>query len=119
MWFGRDPHGALVFGLPGNPLSAMTCFHRYVRDALRRLSGTEPNQPLKVVLSQQATHLAPTTGFLPVTIHSSNGGILKVTPLPLGNSGNVASVLGTDGFVQLPANRKKFPAGFETTFFRW
>ena len=119
MWFGRDPRGPLVFGLPGNPLSAMTCFHRYVRDALRRLAGTEPSQPIKVILSQEATHLAPTTGFLPVTKHSSKGGMLKVAPHPPGNSGNVASVLGTDGFVQLPANRKKFPAGFETTFFRW
>ena len=29
----------LVFGLPGNPASAFTCFYVYVYDALRRLSG--------------------------------------------------------------------------------
>jgi molybdopterin molybdotransferase len=40
-WFGtRD--GKLVFGLPGNPVSAMVTFHLFARPALRRLAGAEP-----------------------------------------------------------------------------
>jgi molybdopterin molybdotransferase len=37
-WFGT--HGStLVFGLPGNPVSAMVTFHLFVRPALARLTG--------------------------------------------------------------------------------
>src|SRR5882672_10465271 len=31
--------GCLVLGLPGNPVSAFTCFHVFVAPALRRLMG--------------------------------------------------------------------------------
>lgn len=40
-WFGaRD--GTLVFGLPGNPVSAMITFHLFARPALRALAGADP-----------------------------------------------------------------------------
>ena len=39
-WFGkRGP--TLVFGLPGNPVSAMVTFHLFARPALRRLAGAD------------------------------------------------------------------------------
>jgi molybdopterin molybdotransferase len=42
-WFGtRGP--ALVFGLPGNPVSAMVTFHLFVRPALARMLGDETAQ---------------------------------------------------------------------------
>ena len=41
-WFGaRD--GKLVFGLPGNPVSAMVTFHLFARPALRALAGAQPD----------------------------------------------------------------------------
>jgi molybdopterin molybdotransferase len=40
-WFGiRD--GTLVFGLPGNPVSAMVTFHLFARPALLALTGADP-----------------------------------------------------------------------------
>jgi molybdopterin molybdotransferase len=40
-WFGtRDD--TLVFGLPGNPVSAMVTFHLFVRPALAALVGVDP-----------------------------------------------------------------------------
>ena len=40
-WFGvRD--GTLVFGLPGNPVSAMVTFHLFARPAIRALQGADP-----------------------------------------------------------------------------
>lgn len=44
LWFGvrSDPRGArLVFGLPGNPVSSLVCFHLFVRLAVRLLSGRD------------------------------------------------------------------------------
>ena len=43
-WFGVAVHGArrtLVFGLPGNPVSAMVTFHLFARPALRALQGAD------------------------------------------------------------------------------
>jgi len=37
--FGRIEGGPLVFGLPGNPVSAMMTFEQFVRPALRRMAG--------------------------------------------------------------------------------
>lgn len=39
-WFGTK-HRTLVFGLPGNPVSAMVTFHLFVRPALAALQGAE------------------------------------------------------------------------------
>ena len=41
-WFGVAGDGTPVFGLPGNPVSAMVTFHLFARPALARLGGREP-----------------------------------------------------------------------------
>ena len=38
-WFGAAPGGTLVFGLPGNPVSAMVTFLLFVRPAIRAMLG--------------------------------------------------------------------------------
>jgi molybdopterin molybdotransferase len=42
-WFGRH-RGGIVFGLPGNPVSAMVTFTLLVRPALTALSGGQPER---------------------------------------------------------------------------
>jgi molybdopterin molybdotransferase len=47
LWFGIGPArddrpGALVFGLPGNPVSGFVCFLLFVRPALALLAGKKP-----------------------------------------------------------------------------
>jgi molybdopterin molybdotransferase len=41
-WFGVAPGGGLVFGLPGNPVSAMVTFLLLARPALRAMLGVPP-----------------------------------------------------------------------------
>jgi molybdopterin molybdotransferase len=38
--------GAHFFGLPGNPVSVMVTFYQFVRDALLKLSGVDPVEPV-------------------------------------------------------------------------
>lgn len=40
-WFGIAPEGALVFGLPGNPVSAMVTFLLFVRPAICMMIGAD------------------------------------------------------------------------------
>jgi molybdopterin molybdotransferase len=45
MAFGRIGQ-AFLFGLPGNPVAVMVTFYQFVRDALLRMMGVAPVQPL-------------------------------------------------------------------------
>ncbi len=42
-WFGSHPAGTLVFGVPGNPVSAMVTFQLFARPALAALQGADPS----------------------------------------------------------------------------
>ncbi|MEE2640943.1 MAG: molybdopterin molybdotransferase MoeA [Planctomycetota bacterium] len=35
LWFGKSEQGTLVFGLPGNPVSALVCFRLFVEPVIR------------------------------------------------------------------------------------
>ncbi|HSD02173.1 MAG TPA: gephyrin-like molybdotransferase Glp [Gaiellales bacterium] len=47
LWFGVAPSGALVFGVPGNPVSSLVCFELFVRPALMAMQGA-PQEPRPV-----------------------------------------------------------------------
>lgn len=58
-WFGsRDD--ALVFGLPGNPVSAMVTFLLFVRPALAALQGNYPPAPRVSAVLDEPVDLLPT-----------------------------------------------------------
>jgi molybdopterin molybdotransferase len=47
LWFGVAASGALVFGLPGNPVSSLVCFELFLRPALAALQhGQAPARPV-------------------------------------------------------------------------
>jgi molybdopterin molybdotransferase len=57
-WFGaRD--GVLVFGLPGNPVSAMVTFQLFARPALRVLVGADPEPARGSALLDEPVRLSP------------------------------------------------------------
>src|SRR5205823_9213416 len=47
VFFGTR-NGTSVFGLPGNPVSALVCFELFVRPAIRRLAGHAKSGPFFV-----------------------------------------------------------------------
>jgi len=64
LYFGKK-NDKLVFGLPGNPSSVLTCFYQYVIPALERLSNKKP--VLKIIqapLSKPFQKTALLTHFL-------------------------------------------------------
>jgi molybdopterin molybdotransferase len=57
-WFGvRD--GTLVFGLPGNPVSAMVTFHLFARPALRVLAGAAASDTRTRAIADVAFERSP------------------------------------------------------------
>ena len=118
-WFGVTQRRTPVFALPGNPVSAYTCLHRYVLPALEHAGGLTPAARRTVALQQPVTFKPPLAFLLPVRLSSGGRGELQAAPAPGNTSGDFAGLLGTDGFVELPAGPKDFPAGTVAAFWPW
>ena len=119
LWFGVSARKTPVFALPGNPVSAYTCLHRYVLPALAHASGLAPAVPRRVALAEPVTFKPKLTYFLPVRLASGPHAELLAFPDPSNTSGDFAGLLGTEGFVELPADPSEFPAGSLASFWPW
>jgi len=117
--FGLRLRRTPVFALPGNPVSSYTCLHRYVLPALAHASGLTPPEPRNVALAEPVTFKPKLAYFLPVTLSSGPAAQLRARPDPSNTSGDFAGLLGTEGFVELPAETTHFPAGSLATFRAW
>lgn len=119
LWFGTSTRRTPIFALPGNPVASYTCLHRYVLPALAQASGQKPDMPRTAALAAPFTFKPALACFLPVKIASGPGAELLATPDPSNTSGDFAGLVGTDGFVDLPAAQTDFPAGYIAPFHPW
>ena len=118
-WFGVTARKTPVFALPGNPVSAYTCLHRYVLPALAHASGARAARPRTVALATAVTFKPRLAYFLPVILSSGPRAELLATPDPSNTSGDFAGLADSDGFVELPAGETEFPAGTLAPFWPW
>jgi molybdopterin molybdotransferase len=118
-WFGRSPRQTPVFALPGNPVSAYTCLHRYVLPALAHASGLALPAPRPVALGAPVSFKPPLAYLLPVKLSSGPRAELIASPDPSNTSGDFAGLVGTDGFVELPPGPADFSAGMIVPFYPW
>lgn len=119
LWFGSTKSGSAIFALPGNPNSTLTCFYRYVVDAIHRLAGLGKKLPEQCQLKSPFEFKPPLAMFLPVTSTRTPEGSLLVDPLPTQNSGDLAGLAHSDGFIELPADQNEFPVGFSAPLYPW
>jgi molybdopterin molybdotransferase len=118
-WFGLSGRLTPVFALPGNPVSAYTCLHRYVLPALAHASGMAARAPLLAALAQPVVSRPKLAWLLPVRLSSGPRAELLATPGGVNTSGDFAGLVDTDGFVELPAGREDFPAGYVAQYRPW
>jgi molybdopterin molybdotransferase len=86
-----------VFGLPGNPASAFTCFHVFVRPAIRRLMYRS-SEPATVMarLSQRADNPGERTWICPVQLTDS-----IATPIESPSSQALSPILQAQGLIEV------------------
>jgi molybdopterin molybdotransferase len=118
-WFGIGGRLTPVFALPGNPVSAYTCLHRYVLPALDHASGMNPRPRLQAALAERVAFTPKLACLLPVRISSGPRAELLATPGAVGTSGDFAGLVDTDGFVELAAGTGDFAAGTVAPFWSW
>jgi len=119
LWFGKISDGPIAFGLPGNPISAVLGFIRYVRLTLNIMQGIRANFPITAELMEPFDYTPSFTRFLPVCIQESTSGAMCVQSRPPNNSGDLAALAGTDGFIELPEGENSYPKGHLVEFFPW
>jgi molybdopterin molybdotransferase len=117
LWFGvhKAPgRRALVFGLPGNPVSSLVCFYLFAKPALRVLMGhdrrrsPEPLARLRVAWEHRAAR--PT--YWPARLWVDRSGMVA-EPLPWQGSSDMRTVTLADGFLFVDQGEHRFQAGDE------
>lgn len=119
LWFGVAPSGTIVFGLPGNPVSASVCLTRYVLPALQASLGQTPTAPEHLALGAPVRVPPELTRFMPIRVEIDAQSRAWAIPKPTHGSGDFISLAGTDGFVELPAGPDSYPRGFLARVHRW
>lgn len=115
----EDTRVVAVFALPGNPVSAFACAHRYVQPALARMCG-QRSAPTEYVRLAEPTAAHPAlTLFMPACRTSRQDGSTIATLHPTNTSGDFASIATTDGFVEIPAGSGPLAAGACVRYQAW
>jgi molybdopterin molybdotransferase len=112
-WFGRAPHGTLVFGLPGNPVSAMITFHLFARLALVALAGGDPSaggNRTHAVLDVPVPRTPSREQVVRCRVDARDDGF-HVSPTKEQGSHVLTSMLGAGAYALVPAGEGELAAG--------
>jgi molybdopterin molybdotransferase len=111
---GKDQK--MVFALPGNPASVLTCFIQYVKPFLLRLLGNPDAwaAPAYYPIASDFTKKAPLTFFLKAKLENN-----QVVVLPAQESFNLLSFGIADGVVEFPEEWEQVKAGSLVAFYPW
>ncbi len=110
--FATTPEGKLIFGLPGNPVSALVGFEIFVRPALLKLAGgRNPVRPrVSVALAHPITP-GDRPEFQRAVVRQATDGTLVAANTGAQASSRLASLVGANALLALPARREPFAAG--------
>ncbi|MBC6365902.1 gephyrin-like molybdotransferase Glp [Algoriphagus sp. AK58] len=106
----------LVFALPGNPASVLTCFIQYVKPCLLRLLGN-PNawtSPVYYPIAADFNKKAPLTFFLKAKLENN-----RAVVLPAQESFNLLSFGEADGILEIPEMQEHLEEGSLVAFYPW
>lgn len=113
--FGATADGMLMFGLPGNPVSAAVSFEVFVRPALLRMQGRDGiHRPRRQLPAGAAWRTPPgRRQYLPAVIDRTDPACPVVRPATAGGSGSHLSVgLGSaEAYAIVPAEVEQVSAG--------
>lgn len=102
----------LVFGLPGNPVSAFVCFELFVRPALAAIAGhAEPGpRTMAVPIAQALTVTNDRPTYHPAKLELGESGYV-VRPLPWMGAPDLRGLQPADALLALPAGETRLDRG--------
>jgi molybdopterin molybdotransferase len=110
LFFGtRDE--TLVFGLPGNPVSAYVCFELFVRPALRVLQGQNPGpRTMTARWAEDFPYATDRPTYHPVRLEETPDG-RQVWPVPWFGSADLRALTRANALAAIPAGDNAFRSG--------
>ncbi|MEM7516578.1 MAG: gephyrin-like molybdotransferase Glp [Planctomycetota bacterium] len=108
IWFGKRGR-TLVFGLPGNPVSTMTCHEVFVRPALALLGGEDPaaeeerRAPSLGRWCGDPPRAIPRQQNLPVDVRPGKDGVVELHPVAWRGSADLIGLTRARGLAISPA----------------
>jgi molybdopterin molybdotransferase len=113
---GRAPSGAIVIGLPGNPVSALACTCLFCWPVVRAQLGIAPDLPWRQVALAEPVQPNPTRRAFRPAILTDDG---RVRVPAWAGSGDLAHTARTDGLVELPVQTQPVEAATSLRFLAW
>jgi molybdopterin molybdotransferase len=119
LWFGvansalPTAHCALVFGLPGNPVSSLVCFELFVKAAIARIAGRHweaPHATQSAKLTREFQHRGDRPTYHPARLVSSLDERL-VEPLGWKGSADIRGFVGANALVVFPSGERQYKPG--------
>ncbi|HXD69208.1 MAG TPA: gephyrin-like molybdotransferase Glp [Gaiellales bacterium] len=110
LWFGVAENGALVFGLPGNPVSSLVCFELFLRPAFAALQhGHAPARPV-ARLAEPIERLRMRDHAVRCRLSASSDG-MQLHPLGPQDSHLIVHAAGADAIALIDAGEGEAAAG--------
>lgn len=102
----------LVFGLPGNPVSAFVCFELFARPALKALAGHADPAPTTVALplADAVAEVNDRPTYRPAKLEPGELG-LAVRPLPWAGAPDLRGLQPADALIVLPPGESRMDRG--------
>ncbi|PCJ97112.1 MAG: molybdopterin molybdenumtransferase MoeA [Flavobacteriaceae bacterium] len=109
-WFGFQKElGTVVFSFPGNPASTFANYHIYFKDWFNKTLGV-PIPKIEVVLKTDIDAKGDLTRFLRANAQLENG-ILMAELITGNGSGDLTSLVKSNGFIKLSPKNEVYKAG--------
>ena len=118
--FARLPGAALVFGLPGNPVSVSVTFNLFARTALLAMQGaTKPElEEQCALLGRGVRGAAERDSYLPAQLQTDDDGHLIAEPLKWGGSSDFVGFAQATALIVVPADMKMLEANSKARIVR-
>ncbi len=112
----RSEANILYFGVPGNPVSAMMSFWRFIRGAIAKLNGANQNHWYPQLIQAVTTEALHSQGrretYLWGNLTYQKGNPI-FQPVQNYSSGNLISAIGTNAIAVMRVNQTYVPVGDE------
>lgn len=103
---------AIVFGLPGNPVSSLATFLTLVKPGLMAMQGADPEaRTWRARLTVPLRKKHDRTEYLRARLECGDDGVLRATPVERQGSGMMAGVAEADALIVVPEHAQALGEG--------
>lgn len=115
--FAAKREDTLLFGLPGNPVSAFMCFSHYVRPILSFLQGQPMNhRSITANSPEKIANTGKRANFLRVKVEFTPGAIPRIAEIGKQGSHMLSSITHADGYISLEPGEMLKPGSLKEVF---